>query len=104
MFAVASSPPLGLNATEDGLSPVANGEPDSGVSAPVAWLTENTDTVLAPFCWSSFAVARSPPLGLNATEDGLSPVANGEPDTGASAPVAWLTKNTDTVPVTLAGV
>ena len=92
-MAVASSPPDGLNATEFGPRPVANGEPATGVSAPPA-PTENTDTVLPPL----LAVASSPPDGLNATEIGLvpRPVANGEPATGVSAPPD-ATENTDTV-------
>ena len=74
MLAVASSPPPGLNATDAGSLPVANGEPETGVSAPPD-PTENTDTVLATL----LAVASSPPPGLNATELGPLPVPNGEP-------------------------
>jgi hypothetical protein len=36
----------------------------------------------------TLAVASSPPPGLNATESGWLPVANGEPDTGANAGAA----------------
>ena len=54
--------------------------------------TENTETVLS-LAW---ATARSRPEGLNATETGLRPVANGEPVAGLSVPPA-PTENTDTV-------
>ena len=43
---------------------------------------KNTDTVLSVL----LAVASSPPLGLNATDDGYRPAATGAPDTGVSAP------------------
>src|SRR5271168_2447000 len=76
-LAVARYPPLGLNATERTSVPAANGEPVTWVSAPVDWLTENTDTLLE----TALAVARYPPLGLNATENGRVPAANGEPAT-----------------------
>ena len=89
-LAVARSAPPGLNATDAGEMPVANGEPATGVSAPPA-PTENTDTV------SPFPVARSAPDGLNATDAGVMPVVNGEPGTWVSAPAA-PTENTDTVP------
>ena len=89
-LAVASNPPLGLNATETGALPVPNGEPLTGVNAP-SEATENTDTVLS----SALAVASNPPLGLNATEYAKAPVANGEPLTGASTPPG-PTENTDT--------
>ena len=58
-LAVASSPPLGLNATEygDPLPPVANGEPLICVSVPPD-PTENTDTVFV-----SLAAASSPRSG-----------------------------------------
>ena len=90
-FAVASSPPPGLNATDSGNDPVVNGEPATGVSAPPA-PTENTDTVLS----ASFAVASRLPSGLNATEN-PPPFGNGEPVTGVSAPSA-PTENTETLP------
>jgi hypothetical protein len=69
-------PPDELNATDTGAVPVANGEPDTAVSAPD---------------------------GLNATDAGNMPVANGEPDTGvntgaASAPAATHSKHTQTNP------
>ena len=63
----------------------------TGVSAP-SGETENTDTVLPNW----LAVASSPPDGLNATEAGALPVANGEPATGVSAP-SGETENTDTL-------
>ena len=90
-LAVASSPPPGLNATENGLLPVANGEPVTWLSAP-SGPTENTDTVPS----AKLAVASSPPPGLNATDAGSLPVANGEPVTWFSAPPG-PTENTDTV-------
>jgi hypothetical protein len=55
--------------------------------------TENTDTAVLP----ELEAASSPPPGLNATENGRPPVANGEPDTSVSAPVEESTENTDTV-------
>ena len=60
----------------------------TAVSAPSA-ATENTDTVPSV----ELAVASNSPDGLNATEAGPTPVANGEPATGvnagcASAPAA----------------
>jgi hypothetical protein len=76
MLATASSAPEGLNATDDGSLPVANGEPGTGDSAP-AEETENTATWLP---WE-FAVASNPPDGLNATATGVVPVENGEPGT-----------------------
>ena len=83
-----------LNATERGCEPVANGEPDTGVSAPglTPDSTKNTDAVLS---WR-LAVASSLPSGLNATENGALPVASGEPGTSVSAPPA-PTENTDTL-------
>ncbi len=93
-MAVASSPPLGLNATENValLLPVANGEPATLLSEPPA-PTANTGTAL-----SSVAAASSRPSGLNATDAVklLLPVANGEPATVLSEPPA-PTANTDTV-------
>ena len=85
-LAVASSPPLGLNAIESGPPPVANGEPVTCVSAPSA-ATENTDTVLVGLVAevTRLAVASSLSLGLNATESGKAPVVNVEPGTGANA-------------------
>ena len=80
-LAVASSPPLGLNATETGTLPVANGEPTTCVNAPVKEFTENTETVLS----LRLAVASSPPPGLNATDNGALPVSTGEPATGVNA-------------------
>jgi hypothetical protein len=103
-FAVASKPPPGLNATEYGPDPVENGEvgpgpvengePATGLNPPVVGLTANTDTLLAP----TFAVARRPPSGLNATE--LDPIGfeNGEPATALNAPVLGLTENTEMLP------
>ena len=78
--------------------PVANGEPVTGVSAPVEEFTENTDTVLPP----PLAVASSPPDGLNTTECGSGPVANGEPVTWVTAPVEEFTENTAVLPPTVA--
>lgn len=43
---MASSPLSGLKAPEIGPPPVANGEPDTGVGAPVPSSTMNTDTEL----------------------------------------------------------
>ena len=55
-LAVASSAPVGLNATDTGYAlPAAGGKPVTGVSAPSV-RTENTDTVLGP----ELAVASSP--------------------------------------------
>ncbi len=71
-FAVASSPPVELNATASGYGPVLALPAVAcvtGVSCPDP-STVNTDTVLA----FAFAVASSPPLGLNATESGVDPV------------------------------
>jgi hypothetical protein len=94
-LAIARSP-VELNATERGLLPVANGDPDTSFSAPDEEFTENTDVVLAVL----LAVARKtfPDMdGLNATEAGVKPVANGDPGISASAPVVVFTANTDTV-------
>ncbi len=71
--------------------PVANGEPETWVSAPPE-PTANTDTELP----AALAAASNPPPGLNATETGSPPVANGEPVTWVSAPPE-PTANTDTV-------
>jgi hypothetical protein len=61
--------------------PVAKGEPVTGTSKlPAA--TENIDTE------SALAVAIRVPFGLNATEFGCGPVANGDPLTGANASAA----------------
>ena len=73
-LATANSP-SGLNASETGDEPTANGEPLTCVK-PLSYATENTDTVLSP---DALASASRPPLGLNATENGPSPVVNGEP-------------------------
>src|ERR1039458_2513727 len=91
-FAVASSPPPELNATETGceFDPVVNGEPVTCVSAPPA-PTENTDTLLLGK--EEFAVASSPPPGLNATDFGPESVVNGEPVTWVSAPVDEFTRS-----------
>ena len=95
VLAVASSPPPGLNATENGALRRER-RAGTGVSAPSA-PTENTDTVLR-----RFAVASSPPSGLNATENGSAPVGNGEPGTWVSAPPA-PTENTDTSSFSVCG-
>jgi hypothetical protein len=51
---------------------------------------EKTETL-----WlAELATASSPPSGLNATDAGDDPAANGEPATGAGDP-AWSTENTD---------
>jgi hypothetical protein len=47
-------------------------------------VTENTDTELP----LKFAVASSPPPGLNATDRGWRPVANGDPATWMNTGVA----------------
>jgi hypothetical protein len=83
----------GLNATEFGNAPVANGDPDTWVSAPVDPSTEKVDTE----CAESLATAMKAPDGLNATEIGNAPVPNGDPDTCVSAPVEESTENIDTV-------
>lgn len=44
-FAVASSRPFGLNATDPTPDAVGNGEPATGVSIPVLGCNENTDTL-----------------------------------------------------------
>jgi hypothetical protein len=114
VFAVASRPPVGLNATDAGYSEVANGEPATALSAPVRGLTENSDTLCTVrvalgniSCW--FAAASRPPPGLNATDPTPDPFGsaasrsrNGEPATALSAPVLGLTENTDTLPATFA--
>src|ERR1700727_1026445 len=90
---IASSPLVGLNASESGVALSANGEPGTCVSAPSA-ATENIDTVLS----LKLAVASSLPFELNdiAFWPLLALVLNGEPATWVSAPAA-LTENTDTV-------
>ena len=81
-FAVASRRPSGLNATDSApdRGPVENGEPATGVNAPVVGSTENTDT-LSP----EAMVASRSPLGLKATAPASVP--NGEPGTALNAPV-----------------
>ena len=86
-LAFASRNPSGLNATEEGLEPVVNGELDSGVSAPA----EEAETPTAR--WPDRLASREPP-GLNATGP-VAPGENGEPETCVSAPTK-LTENTDT--------
>jgi hypothetical protein len=88
-LAVASSPPVGLNATDSEPLPVL--EDPSEVSAPVVALTENTDTD------EPLAVASSPPVGLNATAAVLLPLPVLKDPSEVSAPVVALTENTDTV-------
>ena len=69
-----------------------NGEPLTAVSAPPA-PTENTDTVLSP----ELAVASSPPLGLNATDDRAAAGRERRAGHLASARRPAPTENTDTV-------
>ena len=52
----------------------------------------NTDTSSLPL----FAVAKSPPNGLKATDIGEVSVGNGDPLTCVRAPVVWSTENIDT--------
>ena len=70
-MATATSPLLGLNATEVGWLPVGNGENGAGTSDPPDE-TPNTATLLPPVS----AVATSAPLELNAIDCGLVPVPN----------------------------
>jgi hypothetical protein len=109
-FAIASRPPVGLNATDPGYGGVGNGEPATARSAPVLGVTENSDTLCTGrvALWNTscvLAAASRPPPGLNATENTPDPFGsaasgsrNGEPATALNAPVLGSTENTDTLP------
>ena len=62
VLAVASSLPLGLNATDPGPIPVVNGEPLTAVNAP-SDATENTDTLLSGGMLPLLPTASSPRRG-----------------------------------------
>jgi hypothetical protein len=77
----------GEKATEEGLAPVENGDPLTGVKKPVFLLTEYTETVLSTL----FATAANKFLhtfGEKAIETGSEPVANGDPETCSKVPTA----------------
>src|ERR1700722_13300616 len=108
MFAVASRPAAGLKVTPHTPDGVENGEPATGLRAPVLELTENTDTLWTgrdPYTSVVLPAASSRPSGLNETDATPEPAGrpalgsrNGEPATGVSVPILGVTENTDSVP------
>jgi len=74
--------------TDSGPLPVANGEPATAASAPLALFIRSTDTLLDPL----FAVTRKLPEGSMLAETGpVPPLAKGDPLTAVRAPVLLFT-------------
>lgn len=87
------SVPVGLTARPNGLLIPANGDPGTGVNAPLPLLILNTERLLS--FWLATKTKR--PIGSTAIPRGVVPVGKGEPETGVSIPVPVFTENADTL-------
>jgi hypothetical protein len=90
--------PDGETATACGDAPlpgIANGEPGTGVSAPVFGLILNAETLA--LVDSELATYANCSLGETATLYGPIPTANGDPGTGVSIPVLALMLKAETL-------
>src|SRR6266481_8568993 len=76
----------GSTVTEIGLLPVANGDPEVRVRAPVLLSMAMPDTVLT----LKLAAYRKCPAGSMAREKGALATANGEPGMGSKLPATRL--------------
>jgi hypothetical protein len=84
--------PEALTAIPKGLL-AANGDPGTGVSAPLELLMLKTETL--PL---SFPTKTNLPAGSTATPWGVVPVENGEPGTGVRTPVLVLIEKAERLP------
>src|SRR5450759_1025302 len=100
-FVAYTNRPVGSTTTELGFVPAANGEPGTGVKAPVApsiWYPEILPEPVPPHpppC-PQFATYKNCPDGSTFTEWGADPAANGEPGTIVSAPLFALMVSAET--------
>ena len=75
------------------LTAKGNGEPLSGVNAPLFVSTLKPE--MLEFVASGFAAKRNLPVATSARLSGLAPAGNGDPATGVRMPVVASTENAE---------
>src|ERR1700722_16508363 len=88
----------GSIATARGPGPVDTSELGSTVNTPLVVSSVYTDTVAAFWLATYTVPIDAISMGPTVTEDGMAPVANGEPATAVSTPPAVMA-NAETLPV-----
>jgi hypothetical protein len=90
---------VGSIETERVPAPVARGEPEIGVRAPVEGLIAKANKLLVVAPFLSLTSYRNLPLGSDVSDVGFAPAGKGEPGTRVRVPVFGSTEKPEMLPV-----